>query len=95
MTIMVIWRCEMASWGVAQAKAKFSEVVEQAKTKGPQQITKGGKPVAVVVSMEEWKAEFGTGAPKGSLAEFFQNSPLRGSGIKIGRVRLDPRHVDF
>jgi prevent-host-death family protein len=85
----------MAKWAVAEAKAKFSEVIEEAQKKGPQEITKNGRPVAVVLSMEEWKAEYGTDAPKGSLAEFFQSSPLRGSGIKIGRVRLDPRHVDF
>ena len=85
----------MAKWAVAEAKAKFSEVIELATKKGPQQITKNGRPVAVVISMEEWKSEYGTSAPKGSLAEFFRNSPLRGSGIKIGRVRLDPRHVDF
>jgi prevent-host-death family protein len=85
----------MAQWAVAEAKAKFSEVIEKAQKKGPQEITKNGRPVAVVVSMEEWKSEYGTDAPKGSLAEFFQRSPLRGSGIKIGRVRLSPRHVDF
>lgn len=85
----------MAKWAVAEAKAKFSEVVELAQKKGPQEITKNGRPVAVVISMDEWKAEFGTDAPKGSLAEFFLNSPLRGSGIKIGRVSLDPRHVEF
>jgi prevent-host-death family protein len=85
----------MANWAVAEAKAKFSEVVEQAQKKGPQQITKNGRPVAVVISMEEWTAEFGTKKPKESLADFFLNSPLRGSGIKIGRVRLDPRPVKF
>jgi prevent-host-death family protein len=37
---------------MVEAKAKFSEVVEQAQKKGPQQITKNGRPVAVVVSME-------------------------------------------
>jgi prevent-host-death family protein len=96
MTIMVILEVwEMAKWAVAEAKAKFSEVVEQAQKKGPQQITKNGRPVAVLISMEEWKAEFGTNAPKGSLADFFRNSPLRGSGIKIDRVRLDPRPVEF
>lgn len=84
----------MAKWAVAEAKAKFSEVIELTK-RGPQEITKNGRPIAVLISMEEWKAEFGTDAPKGSLAEFFQRSPLRGSGIKIGRVRLDPRHIDF
>ena len=85
----------MAKWAVAEAKAKFSEVIELATKKGPQEITKNGRSVAVLISMEEWKSEYGTPAPKGSLAEFFRNSPLRGSGIKIGRVRLDPRHVDF
>jgi prevent-host-death family protein len=85
----------MAKWAVAEAKAKFSEVIEEANKKGPQEITKNGRPVAVVISMEEWKAEYGTDAPKGSLAEFFQKSPLRGSGIKIRRIRLYPRRVDF
>jgi prevent-host-death family protein len=85
----------MASWGLAQAKAKLSEVVEQANRKGPQQITKNGRPVAVVISIEEWKQELGTKKPKENLADFFRNSPLRGSGIKIGRVRLTPRRVDF
>ena len=85
----------MAKWAVAEAKAKFSEVIDLATKKGPQQITKNGRPVAVVISMEEWKEDYGPKAPKGSLSAFFLNSPLRGSGIKIGRVRLDPRHVDF
>jgi prevent-host-death family protein len=30
----------MASWAVAEAKAKFSEVVEQALNEGPQTITR-------------------------------------------------------
>jgi prevent-host-death family protein len=84
----------MARWAVAEAKAKFSEVFEKAQ-QGPQQITTNGRPVAVVISMEQWTAEYGTPEPKGSLSEFFRNSPLRGSGIKLDRVRLDPRHVDF
>lgn len=85
----------MANWAVAEAKAKFSELVEQAQRKGPQQITKNGRPVAVLISMDEWKAEYGADASKGSLADFFYNSPLRGSGVKIGRVRLNPRPVKF
>lgn len=85
----------MANWAVAEAKARFSEMVEQAQRKGPQQITKNGRPVAVVISIDEWKAEYGTERPKNSLAEFFRNSPLRGSGIKIDRVRLNPRPIKF
>jgi prevent-host-death family protein len=94
-TIVVITEvCKMAKWAVAEAKAKFSEVVEGTKN-GPQEITKNGRSVAVLISMEDWKAEYGTHAPKGSLAEFLQKAPLRGSGIKLNRVRLDPRHIDF
>jgi prevent-host-death family protein len=85
----------MAKWAVAEAKAKFSELVEQAQKKGPQQITKNGRPVAVLVSMDEWKVESEARSPKGTLAEFFYNSPLRSSGIKIGRVRINPRPVKF
>ncbi len=85
----------MATWAVAEAKAKFSDVVEQAQHQGPQQITKNGRPVAVVVSMDEWTSGHGMTARKGSLAEFFYNSPLRGSGIRLDRVRLEPRPVEF
>jgi prevent-host-death family protein len=85
----------MAKWAVAEAKAKFSEVIETAQSNGPQEITKNGRPVAVVISMEEWKVEFGSSKPRGSLADFLRNSPLRGSGIRIGRVNLNPRPVKF
>lgn len=41
-------------WTVADAKAKFSQVLELARTAGPQTIMRSGKLVAVVVSAEEW-----------------------------------------
>jgi prevent-host-death family protein len=43
------------AWSLAEAKAKFSEVVERARTQGPQRVTRNGKPVAVVVSEAEWE----------------------------------------
>ena len=42
-------------WTVAEAKAKFSELVDQARTGGPQTITKRGQPTVVVVAAEEWE----------------------------------------
>ena len=39
----------MPAWTVAEAKAKFSQVIERART-GPQTITRNGRPAAVVVS---------------------------------------------
>ena len=42
------------SWSLAEAKAKWSEVVERAKTEGPQHVTKNGKDAVVIVSAAEW-----------------------------------------
>jgi prevent-host-death family protein len=79
-------------WTVAEAKAKFSEVIEKARHTGPQTITKNGRKAAVVVSAEEWDRRT---ARKGTLVEFFANSPLRGSGIKIERSKDGPRDIDL
>jgi prevent-host-death family protein len=41
-------------WTVPEAKAKFSQVIDQARS-GPQTITRNGRPAAVVVSVDEWE----------------------------------------
>jgi prevent-host-death family protein len=83
----------MGSWGVAQAKANFSEVIAKAIAEGPQEITKSGKEAVVLVSKKDWDART---KPKQSLAEFLLNSPLRGSGLKIPpRRSWKPRPVKF
>jgi prevent-host-death family protein len=71
-------------WTVAEAKAKFSEVIERAQSDGPQTITRKGRKAAVVVDAEEWERKT---KRRGSLAEFFASSPLRGSGLQVKRVR--------
>jgi prevent-host-death family protein len=58
----------IGKWTVAEAKAKFSEVIDEARTSGPQTITKNGRPAVVVVAAEEWERK--TRRP-GNLAEFF------------------------
>lgn len=40
-----------STWQLQDAKNRFSEVVERARTQGAQTITKHGKPVAVVVEI--------------------------------------------
>ena len=83
----------MASWAVAEAKAKFSEVVEQALNEGPQEITRNGKPAVTVISTKELEK---LRKPKQSLSEFLLNSPLRGSGLTIPkRGRWKARPVKF
>jgi len=82
----------MTTWALAEAKARLSEVVHQAGTDGPQKITKNGKDVAVIVSQEEWERRT---KPRGSAADFFMNSPLRGSGMKVERVNLRARKISL
>jgi prevent-host-death family protein len=42
------------TWTVAQAKAKFSEVIDRAISEGPQTVTRKGRTAVVVVDAEEW-----------------------------------------
>lgn len=77
------------SWTVAGAKAKLSEVIERAQSE-PQTITRNGKPSVVVVSAEEWHRKT---ARKGTLAEFLLESPLRGTGLDLERLRDEPRDL--
>lgn len=77
-----------AEWSVADAKARFSEVIESARRDGPQTITRNGKPAAVIVSVEEWEQK---SKRKGSLAEFFRSSPLVGVELDLERSRDEPR----
>jgi antitoxin Phd len=46
----------MKSWPVQDAKAKFSEMLDDCLTKGPQTVTRRGEKAAVLVSAEEWEA---------------------------------------
>jgi prevent-host-death family protein len=42
------------AWSVANAKARFSELIETAIAEGPQRVTRHGKDAVVVVSEREW-----------------------------------------
>lgn len=78
------------AWSVAEAKAKFSELVERARAEGPQHITRNGRDAAVVVSAEEWARR--TREPK-TMLEYLEQTPLKGSDLEIER---DPdRGRDF
>jgi prevent-host-death family protein len=81
----------LPAWTVAEAKAKFSHVIEQ-ECSGPQTITRNGRPAAVVVSIEEWERRT---SRVGNLVEFFAASPLRGSHLDAGRSKDGPRDVEL
>ena len=94
MTFMTYSRAKRTTaarkWTVAEAKAKFSEVISRAQSDGPQTITRKGRKAAVIVSAEEWERKT---KRRGTLAEFFASSPLRGSGLQIKRDKRGPRKI--
>ena len=75
------------TWTVAEAKAKFSEVLDRANSTGPQTITRNGRTAAVIVAADEWERKT---RRTGNLAEFFAASPLRGSSLKIRPIKGAP-----
>lgn len=72
------------SWTIAEAKARFGELIDRANRNGPQTITRNGRTAAVLVSAEQWE---NMSERRGILADFFAASPLRDSGIVDQRVK--------
>lgn len=82
----------MDTWTIAEAQAKFSEVIDLAVSSGPQTITRNGRTTAVVVSAEEWSRRT---KRTGTLAEFFAASPLRELGLQIERLQEQALALDL
>ncbi len=75
----------MRYWQLQEAKARLSEVIRDAEREGPQEITLHGKPVAVVLSREQYEQLTGTGE---SLVAFMRRSPLYGMDeVDLERVQ--------
>ena len=75
-------------WQIQQAKARFSEFVERALKEGPQTVTRRGKPVAVLVPVDEYR-RLRTGGK--SLKSLLAAAPLE--GVEITRSRDTGRVV--
>ena len=67
-------------------------MIEEAIHDVPQRITRNGRDAVVVVSVAEWENKT---KRKGSLAEFFAESPLRDSGLAIERDSEAAREIDL
>jgi prevent-host-death family protein len=72
------------TWTVAEAKARFSEIIDRALAGGPQIVTRRGRPAVIVISAEEWQRKT---KRIGNLAEFFATSPLRGARLNIKHTK--------
>jgi len=90
MTTMTYRQPAEKIWTVAEAKAKFSEVIELARMTAPQMVTRNGRPAIVVVSAEEWARKT---KRRGSLADFLADSPMKGVDLDLRRPKEKPRSL--
>ena len=79
-------------WQVQEAKARFSALVRDASTQGPQTITVHGRRAAIVLSPEDYDRLQRT---RSSFAEFLARSPLAGADLDLERDRSLPRDVEL
>ena len=83
----------MRHWQIQEAKARLSEVIKNAQNEGPQEITLHGKPVAVLLSREQYEKLTGI---EESLVDFMRRSPLAGDeSVDIERDRSLTREIEF
>ena len=80
------------NWQLQEAKNRLSELVKAAEREGPQIITVHGRETVVVVAAQEYHK---LTERRGSLAEFFQNSPLRGVDLDISRSKDTGRDIEL
>jgi len=71
-------------WQLQDAKARFSEFIDRALNDGPQTVTRHGRPVAVLVSLETWQ-RMETEGP--SLKDWLRAAPLQGVDLARSRSR--------
>jgi prevent-host-death family protein len=81
----------MARWQVQEAKTRFSEVIEEAYTKGPQIITRHGAERAVVLSIDDFRS---LTAHKPGLKEYLLGGP-KFDDFEIERDRDTGREISL
>ena len=79
----------MRNWPVQDAKNQLSQVIELARSEGPQTITRHGRPVVVVTSAEDYKK---LRSHKETPLQFF--SRFKGFGLDLVRGKDLPRKIE-
>jgi prevent-host-death family protein len=78
-----------SNWPLQEAKNRLSELVDTAQSTGAQTITRHGRPVAVVVSAEEYARL----QPSETLADILLDCPLK--DWELEREVAEARDLDF
>ncbi|HEY6433185.1 MAG TPA: type II toxin-antitoxin system Phd/YefM family antitoxin [Acetobacteraceae bacterium] len=81
----------MATWQVQDAKTRLSEVIERARTEGPQTITRHGAERAVVLSIEDYRV---LSAHKPDFRAYLLGGP-KVDDFTVKRDRDPGRAVEF
>jgi prevent-host-death family protein len=79
-------------WRLHDAKTKFSELVRNAREKGPQRVTVHGKDAVVVVAADEWD-RLKNPVSGQELVDVLANSPLCDVPIARLSVKAQVRNV--
>lgn len=82
----------MKIWQLQDAKAHLSELVKNASSGKPQEITLRGKPAVVVLSIHQYEK---LKQPKQKLVSFLRQSPLVGIDIDIERDKTSMRDIEL
>jgi antitoxin Phd len=76
------------TWQLQEAKNKFSEVVEEALTQGPQVITKRGVEAVIVLAYSDYQKLI---LQQQRLSTFFRESPLAAEDLDLQRDKSSGR----
>jgi prevent-host-death family protein len=82
----------MTIWQLQDAKARLSELLRNLESEGPQEITVHGKPVAVVLSFDDYEK---LSRKEESFVDFMRRSPLCGLNLNLKRDKSPTRDVDL
>ena len=80
-----------ATWSVQEAKSRFGELIERARSEGPQVVARRGKETAVVLSVEEYRRLLGR---QPSLKDWLLSGP-RVEDFEVERDRDLGRDVEL
>lgn len=85
----------MTAWKLETAKARFSEVVRQAKDEGPQTITVRGREAAVVLSVDEYRRLSGPSDDGEHWVDRLRKDPPLDFDFEFERDPDTGRDIDF
>lgn len=80
------------TWKLQDAKAKFSQVVENAMKKGPQVVTRRGQKAVIVLSIEAYEKMV---SHRPSFKNFLLSCPKISQDFEFDRPKDLPRSIEF